>query len=200
MHPDPSSPGAEDLLIARWYVLHTRSRFENVVHEGLARKQVEAYVPKITVRSKRRDRRQMIQVPLFPGYVFVRSDLNPYHQLEIVRTVGVVRFIANRQGPLPVGDETIASLKIMVDTDRQIITGRRLRCGDRVMVVTGPMTGVVGSFVRYRGRRRVVVNIEALGQYAAVEIDADAVEPLAPVAARKPGETGHHLFSRRERS
>ena len=190
MHPEKPNPMTEDLFIPRWYVLHTRSRFENVVHEGLARKQVEAYVPRITVPSKRRDRRQMIQVPLFPGYVFVRSDLNPYQQLEIVKTVGVVRFIANRQGPLPVGDETIASLKIMVATDRQIITGRRLRRGDRIMVVTGPMTGVVGSFARYRGRSRVVVNIEALGQYAAVEIDADAVEPLAPVAARRQAGQG----------
>ncbi|RLB98055.1 MAG: transcriptional antiterminator, partial [Deltaproteobacteria bacterium] len=138
----------EDFFIPRWYVLHTRSRFENVVHEGLARKQVEAYLPKITVPSKRRDRRQMIQVPLFPGYVFVRSDLNPHQQLEIVKTVGVVRFIANRQGPLPVGDETIASLKIMVAADRQIITGRQLRRGDQVIVVAGPMAGVVGSFVR----------------------------------------------------
>jgi transcription antitermination factor NusG len=84
-----------------------------------------------------------------------------------------------------VGDETIASLKIMVATDRQIITGRRLRRGERVMVVTGPLAGVVGSFACYRGRSRVVVNIEALGQYAAVEIDADAVKPLDPVAARR---------------
>ncbi len=184
--PDKTTPMSEDLFIPRWYVLHTRSRFENVVQEGLARKQVEAYLPKITVPSKRRDRRQMIQVPLFPGYVFVRSDLNPYQQLEIVKTVGVVRFIANCQGPLPVGDDTIASLRIMVTADRQIITGRRLRQGDPVMVVAGPMTGVVGSFVRYRGGSRVVVDIEALGQYAAVEIDADAVESLAPVATRKP--------------
>jgi hypothetical protein len=52
------------------------------------------------------------------------------------------------------------------------------------------MAGVVGSFARYRGRSRVVVNIEALGQYAAVEIDADAVEPLAPVAAHRQAGQG----------
>jgi transcription elongation factor/antiterminator RfaH len=190
--PDGPATLIGDLLVPRWYVLHTRSRFESVVVDGLSRKQVEAYLPRITVPSKRRDRRQMIQVPLFPGYVFVRSDLNPYQQLEIVKTVGVVRFIASRQGPLPVGDEVISSLRIMVTADRQIITGRRLRLGDRVMVVEGPMSGVVGSFVRYRGRGRVVVNIEALGQYAAVEIDADAVEPLAPVAACRNGRVGHN--------
>ena len=168
----------EDTLTWRWYVLHTRSRFENVVYEGLVKKTFDAYLPKIQVRSKRRDRKQMIHIPLFPGYLFVRSDLNPYQQLEIVKTVGVVRFVGNRQGALPVPDEAIASLKIMVSTDQDIVTGRRLRQGDRVMVVDGPMAGVVGTFVRYRGQGRVVVNIEALGQYAAVEVDIAHVEPV----------------------
>jgi transcription antitermination factor NusG len=168
-------------------VLHTRSHFENVVSEGLIRKEIEVYLPKMTVPSKRRDRRQMIHVPLFPGYVFVRTDLSPRQQLDIVKTVGVVRFIANRQGPLPVGDETVVSLKIMVATDQQIITGYRLHRGDRVMVVSGPLAGVIGTFVRYRNQARVVVNIEALGQFAAVEIDIAAVEPLAPVLSRKRG-------------
>ncbi len=177
----------EDILIQRWYALHTRSRFESVVNDGLVKKKVEVYLPRITVPSKRRDRRKMIQIPLFPGYIFVRTDLNPYQQLEIVKTVGVVRFIGNREGPLPVGDEAIASLKIMVASDQEIITGHKLRQGDLVRVIAGPMAGVIGTFVRYRGQGRVVVNIEALGQYAAVEIDMDAVEPLAPVLGRKQG-------------
>jgi transcription elongation factor/antiterminator RfaH len=159
-----------------WYVLHTKSRFENVVSDGLYKKDVEVFLPKIKVRSKRRDRRLMIQVPLFPGYVFVRSDLNPYHHLEIVKTVGAVRLIGTKGGPVPVPDSTIESLKIMVAGDHQVTTGQRLRKGDRVLVVSGPFTGVVGTFVRYRGKGRVVVNIEALGQHAGVDVDENDVE------------------------
>ncbi|MDH3955651.1 MAG: transcriptional antiterminator, partial [Desulfobacteraceae bacterium] len=46
-----------------WYVLHTKSRFENVVNEGLAKKSIEVFLPKIQVRSRRRDRKVMIRVP-----------------------------------------------------------------------------------------------------------------------------------------
>jgi len=173
----------EDRLTLQWYVLHTRSRFENVVSDGLLKKAFEVYLPRIQVPSKRRDRKKMIHVPLFPGYIFVRTDLNPYQQLEIVKTVGVVRFVGNRQGPLPVRTEAIESLRIMVASDRDIVTGRRLRRGDRVRVTAGPFAGVVGTFVRYRGQSRVVVNIEALGQYAAVEVDLDDVEPLPAILA-----------------
>jgi len=170
----------QDLPFA-WYVLHTKSRFENVVHEGLFKKDIEVYLPKIKVKSKRRDRRMMIHVPLFPGYVFVKSDLNPYRHLEIVKTAGAVRLIGTKDGPVPVPDETIDSLKIMVTSDHQVTTGSRLRKGDRVVVVSGPFAGVTGTFVRYRGKGRVIVNIEALGQHAGVDVDENDIEALPKI-------------------
>ena len=88
-------------LTPAWYVLHTRSRFENKVNEGLERKSKEVFLPKVLVRSRRRDRKVMIRVPLFPGYIFVRTDLDPADQLDIVKTAGIVRFVGNRSGPLP---------------------------------------------------------------------------------------------------
>ncbi len=177
----------EDQFIYRWYVLHTRSRFENVVHEGLLKKSFDVFLPRVQVRSKRRDRRQLIHVPLFPGYIFVNSDLNPYRQLEIVKTAGVVRLVGNTHGPLPVDEQTVASLKIMVQSEQEIRTGRRLSRGEEVMVAAGPLAGVVGTFVRYRGQDRVVVHIQALGQYAAVEVDTADVEPVSRLHRLNPG-------------
>ena len=170
-------------LADAWYVLHTKSRFENVVHEGLQKKNLEVFLPKIKVQSKRRDRRLMIKVPLFPGYLFVRTELDPRRHLEIVKTVGAVRLIGTKDGPVPVPDDTVASLEIMVSTELPVATGSRLQRGDRVMVVSGPFAGVAGTFVRYRGKGRVVVNIEALGQYASVEVDENDVEPIPKILA-----------------
>jgi len=166
---------------AAWYVLHTRSRFEQVVFDGLNRKSLETFLPKITVMSKRRDRRKKIRAPLFSGYVFIRSDLNPLERVEIVKTVGVVRIIGNKDGPVSVPDEAIDSLRIMVGGDNLVETGTRFRKGDRVMVVEGPFAGVIGTFVRYRGFGRVVVDIEALGQYAVVSVLEEHVERLPDI-------------------
>ncbi len=161
-----------------WYVLHTRSRFEQVVFDGLGGKSLETFLPKITVMSKRRDRRKKIRIPLFPGYVFVRSDLDAYERLEIVKTVGVVRLVGNKDGPISVPDESVESLRIIAAGDNEIFTGTRLRKGDRVMVVEGPFAGVTGTFARYKGAGRVVVSVEALGQYAAVDVPEDCVEKI----------------------
>ncbi len=170
-----------DRLIKAWYVLHTKSRFENVVSEGLLKKSLECFLPKVLVRSKRRDRRLMIRVPLFPGYVFVKTDLNPAQHLEILKTVGAVKLVGNSSGPIPVPQETVESLKIMVATDSPVTTGYAFKPGDRVMVINGPLEGVVGIFERYGNKGRVVVHIEALGQFAAVEVDLDDVTKLPPI-------------------
>jgi transcriptional antiterminator NusG len=168
-------------LTYSWYVLHTKSRFENVVNEGLIKKSIEVFLPKIQVRSKRRDRKAMIRIPLFPGYLFVKSDLNPYEHLEIVKTVGAVRLIGNKDGPIPVPSDTIKSLEIMVGGNNTVITGTRFKKGDRVVVVYGPFTGVIGTFVRYRGKGRVIVNIEALGQFAGAEVSEEDIEKLPEI-------------------
>jgi transcription termination/antitermination protein NusG len=161
-----------------WYVLHTRSRFENVVNDFLLKKTFDVFLPKVLVRSKRRDRKKMIRVPLFPGYVFVKTNLDPREHLEIVKTVGAVRLIGNHAGPVPVPEETVESLKIMVGADDQIITGPILKNGDRVIVVCGPFAGVVGSFIRYGGKGRVIVDIEVLGQSASVDVSEEDVEKV----------------------
>jgi transcription elongation factor/antiterminator RfaH len=164
-----------------WYVLHTKSRHENVVNDGLLKKSIEVFLPKVTVRSRRRDRKAMIRVPLFPGYVFVKTDLHPHHHLEIVKTAGAVRLIGSNLGPVPVSEETIDSLRIMVTSDHSVTTGYNLQKGDRVMVVYGPFTGVIGTFVRYRGKERVIVNVEALGQYAGVEVGEEDIEIIPKI-------------------
>lgn len=167
--------------IPSWYVLHTKSRFENVVYEGLIKKSIETFLPKVKVKSKRKDRKLLISVPLFSGYLFVKTDLSPHMHVEIVKTAGAVRLIGNKDGPIPVPLESVESLKIMVAADRHITTGHKFNKGDRVMVIEGPFAGVHGIFIRYRNKGRIVVYIEALGQYAQVEVDEDDVEFLPDI-------------------
>lgn len=165
-------------LPMEWYALRTRSRFENVVLDGLEKKKVEVFLPRITIKSMRLDRKTMIQVPLFPGYLFVKTSMDPYKQIEIAKTIGVVKFVGNLQGPSAIPMESIDSLKIMVLNSQEILIGFKYKRGDLVRVVNGPFVGVLGEFVRYRGKGRVVVSIAALGQNAAVNVSEDDIEMI----------------------
>ncbi len=110
----------------------------------------------------------------------VKRNIRNEH-IEILKTPGVFRIIGNRDGPIPVPEETVDSLKIMLANADAVKTGRRIRKGDRVIVVAGHFAGVTGSFIRYRGKGRIMVNFEALGQYASVDVGEEDVEVLPKI-------------------
>jgi len=165
-------------LTKQWYALLTRSRFENVVHDKIVQKSIHVFLPKIKVKSQRKDRNKMIHVPLFPGYVFVNISPAPQEQLMVLKTMGAVRLLGYKEGPVAIPDDHIESLKIITGSGLDIITGSGtcLAKGDPVLVVNGPMTGATGEFLQYKGKGRVIIKIEALGQFAGVEIDEADIE------------------------
>lgn len=161
-----------------WYVLHTKSRAEKVVHDLLTKKAIESFLPTALVRSKRKDRRVMLDLPLFPGYVFVKTDLYAEHYLSILKTPGAVKLIGNKSGPIAVADSIVESLQIMVHSGESIVTGNQFVTGERVKVIRGPFTDVTGIFSDYKGKGRVIVFIDLLGQSASVEVDEEDIERI----------------------
>lgn len=169
----------ENEQVLRWYALHTRSRFEQKVYEGLCGKSLEAFLPRIQVMSRRKDRRKKILVPLIPGYVFVRSILEPAEYYHILKTVGVVRMISFKGRPVPADDQEISSLMILDGTDRTVQNRTYMRKGERVMIMDGPLKGLVGFYLRHKGKSdRVVVSVELLQRSLEVEIEDWALEKV----------------------
>ena len=168
----------EDL--AKWYAVHTRSRFEMKVFEGFSGKSIEAFVPKIQVMSRRKDRRKKILIPLLPGYVFVHFDMTPEVYWDIIKTTGVVRMVSFRGEPAPAREEEVASLMILDGTDRTVQNRTYMSKGDRVMIMEGPLKGLVGFYLRHKGQsQKVVVSIELLQRSLAVEIEDWALEKVS---------------------
>ena len=58
----------------KWYAVQTRSRHEKKVDSFLSDKGVETFLPLINTLSRRRDRKKYIDIPLFPGYIFVHVN------------------------------------------------------------------------------------------------------------------------------
>nr|WP_218576537.1 UpxY family transcription antiterminator [Desulfobacter latus] len=158
----------------------TRSNFEQTVYSHINKKKIEAFLPITRKPSKRKDRKLMIETPLFPGYVFVKSSMAPVDQLPILKTLGAVRLIGNSAGPVPVPECQIESLKLLTSVTQDLITGNiiELKKGDPVIILEGPMAGLKGDFLEHKGRGRVIIKLELLGSYAGVEIDFDKVEKI----------------------
>ncbi|VFQ46008.1 transcription termination/antitermination protein NusG [Desulfoluna butyratoxydans] len=159
-----------------WYALHTRSRFENVVFENLTKKSFETFLPKMKKPSRRKDRRVVLDVPIFPGYVFVKAGLTPENHLSILKTIGVVRVLGSTRGPVAIPEESLSSLQIMVSAGEEIFTAATFLEGEAVIVTRGPFEGITGIFAKNLGQGRVIVNIDILGQSAAVHVSDTDIE------------------------
>ena len=168
-----------------WFALLTRSNFEQTVYNSIVKKKIETFLPKIRKKSIRKDRNLMLERPLFPGYVFVRTTITPADQLAVLKTTGAVRLLGNQKGPLPVPDIQVASLKIMTSAGMDLLTGNSIQLvkGDIVQILRGPMAGVRGEFSTYKGKGRVIIKIDVLGQYAGVEVSEDDIEKVPDLIA-----------------
>lgn len=164
---------------SNWYALHTRSRFEQKVYDGLCGKSIEAFLPRIQVMSRRKDRRKKILVPMLPGYVFTRSDLEAEEHINILKTVGVVRMVGIKGTPVPANEEEIASLMILDGTDRTVQNRTYMKKGDRIMIMEGPLKGLVGFYLHHKGKTdKVVVSVDLLNRSLEVEIEGWALEKI----------------------
>ncbi|MCK9462058.1 MAG: UpxY family transcription antiterminator [Proteobacteria bacterium] len=165
---------------AAWYAAHVRSNQERVTAELLEARGVEHFLPTYRVASKRADRRVVLSRPLFTGYVFVRLDLASGQRIAVLRAPGVVRLVGFGDAPTAVPDETIRSLRILVEEgDGAARPHPLVREGQRVTVVDGSFRGAVGVLHVTADRKpRLVVEVEFLGRGVSVPITAEQVQPL----------------------
>jgi transcription termination/antitermination protein NusG len=168
-----------DFNDVRWYALHTKSHFEQKVYDGLCGKSVEAFLPRIQVMSKRKDRRKKLLVPMLPGYVFVHSTLEPDEYYRILQTAGVVRMVGIKGRAVAAKEEEIASLMVLDGTDRTVQNRAYMQKGDRVIIMDGPLKGLVGYYLHHKGKTdRVVVSVELLQRSLEIEIEDWALEKV----------------------
>ncbi len=162
-----------------WYCLHTRSRHEEVVYQRLEKKGFLAFLPKLEVWSKRKDRRKRIQKALFPGYLFVNDILNPFRTLEILKTPGVAKILSNEKGPAPVPDAQIESIKKILSGKTAVFPFPYLKEGQIVRVVDGPLKGCQGFLLQIKEEKeRLVISVDILQRSVSVEIEGASVEPI----------------------
>ena len=159
-----------------WYAVYTQSRHEARVEKGLRQKGLEVFLPRMATLSRRRDRNLLLQLPLFPGYIFVRTFLKASEHHEILKAPGVVRLLGNGS-PFPVPEETIDCVKAIMNSNQPFYPWPYLKTGSLVRVLAGPLTGVVGVILgRKEKKSRLIVSVELFQRSVAVELESEAVE------------------------
>jgi transcription antitermination factor NusG len=160
----------------QWFAAYTTPRHEKHVSKLLFDKQVETFLPLYrTARQWKKSSPKVLELPLFPTYVFVRTD--SHLRGSILSTPGVLAIVGSSKEPWPLPDVEIEALRRSMQTHK-VEPHPYLKMGERVRVKSGVMTGVEGILVRKKNEFRVVLSLDAIMQSVAVEVDADDLEPV----------------------
>jgi len=162
------------LTLPKWFVLYTKSRHEKFVEKRLTEKGIESFTPTVLVRKKWSDRIKFIEQPLFRSYCFAKFPLKD--KTKIVSEPGVVHLIHFKNKYVPVEDEVIDSLKILVENKVQLESHPYLKIGKRVRVKNGPLKGVEGYILEKRNKNTtLVISIEAINSSISCVVDIEDV-------------------------
>jgi transcription antitermination factor NusG len=187
-HSVPFEAVAGALFEPHWYALYTSARHEKQVADVLERKQFEVFLPLYESLRRWKDRRVLLELPLFPGYLFVRIALRD--RLEILKVPGTVRFVAFSGKPVPLADRELEVLRLGLSKGGCAIPHPYLRVGRRVRVKNGPFAGLEGILLRKKDRYRVVLSLELIMRSVSVEVDATDVDPLQKINSFSPHHDG----------
>ncbi len=161
-----------------WFALHVRARYENIVAEHLRGKGYEWFLPLYQCRRRWSDRIKEIKLPLFPGYIFCR--FNAQNRLPILTTPGVVQVVGIAGTPIPIDEAEITAIQTVVQSGLPTQPWPFLQIGDRARIDYGPLCGLEGILLAFKGQHRIVLSITLLQRSVAVEIDSAYVSPVSP--------------------
>jgi transcription antitermination factor NusG len=162
-----------------WFAVQVVPRFEARIAILLEQKGYLTFLPTHKVNRRWANRAKILELPLFPGYVFCRDQEQAAGL--IVATSQVIRIVGFGAQPSPIDDQDIDALRKLQNSGLPAEPCSYLRIGDRVQIKNGPLSGVTGILAQIRNSRRLVISVDAIMKSVSVEIDEIQVSPSGKV-------------------
>ena len=180
---EPGRESPTEINIApKWYAIYTSPRHEKRVGQYLSVKEIEHYLPLYSVHRKWNDGSHVtVDLPLFPGYLFVRIDRR--ERVRVLEVPGVLSFVGGTgRQPAVLPIEEIDALRIGLPL-RHAEPHPLLTVGQRARIQSGALAGMEGVVLRLKNSLRVVLTMDLIMKSVSVEVGATE---LAPVDAEGP--------------
>jgi len=164
-----------DSFLPQWFVLFVRTNQEKTTASRLDHLQIKHFLPCFRSLRQWKDRRVTLEVPLFPGYVFVH--LPHAERMRVLTLPNVLYLVGAGSFPAVVTDEEIAWIGRGLQSGNAV-PHEFLNEGQRVVIISGALAGLKGILVRKVNNTRVVISLDSIGRAFAVEVDLQSVRAL----------------------
>ncbi len=141
-----------------WYVINTNPKAEDLVYNLLKKEEFELFLPKIAKKSNKN-----LLEPLFPGYLFIRLNIDAANWVKIKYLQGVRKILSFGSIPTIVPEELIEHIKQRISDVSCPHNKSDLKPGDKVEFLCGPFKGLEGIFIdKFSGKERVKILLEGI--------------------------------------
>ena len=175
---EPSVPFIESTAEQAWCAILTRCRFEKKAVSQLQNKGLETFLPLVKQVHRWSDRRQVVEQPLFPGYCFVRLADSPARRLRVLQTVGVTGFVMMNGFPIPVPEQQLEDVRLLLAHEIACRAYPFLKAGQRVRIRGGCLDGLEGILVSENKDHSLVISVESIQRSIALRIDGYGIEVI----------------------
>jgi len=174
-NPPMLSPAVDSLadMAGRWWVAHTKARNEKALAWDLLRREISYFLPMRHHIFFSGGRRRHGLLPLFTSYLFFCGDEQARRLALATNRVCRVLDVPNQQRLI--GELAAIQRALAAKADLELYP--RPAVGERCRVRAGPFLGIEGVVVERRTRARLVLDVHLIQQGAALEVDADLLEP-----------------------
>jgi transcription antitermination factor NusG len=167
-----------EYLNPAWYAVQTGYRCEQRVAQDLTMKGFNTYLPLLREVRQWKDRRKIIDVPAFTGYLFVHYDPSLRNRVRVLETSGIVRLLGGNHEPSRVSDVEIEAVRRTLGSGVPCDRCETLAPGTLVKVMRGPLAGVEGRLLRMKNSLRLVISISVFSQAISAEVGLNDVETV----------------------
>ncbi|PAU86533.1 transcription/translation regulatory transformer protein RfaH [Pseudomonas sp. WN033] len=161
---------------SEWYLIQCKPRQEARAEENLRKQNFSCLLPLCWTEKIRHGKSQMVQEPLFPGYLFINLCQLTDSWYSIRSTRGVRRLVT-------FGNMPVAVPAPIIDGIQQRLTQVGLRPlfqqGDKVVITSGPLKDLTAIFGCRDGEERAVILLSMLQREQAVKIRLGSLKSIA---------------------
>jgi transcription antitermination factor NusG len=161
-----------------WYAVQTGYRCEQRVALGLTSKGFLTYLPLLREVHQWKDRRKLIEVPAFSGYLFLHYEPTLRNRVKVLETTGIVRLLGGNHEPSRISEDEIDAVRRTLGSNLPCDRCDALTPGTLVRVTRGPLAGVQGRLARIKNSLRLIVTISVFSQAISAELNLSDVEAV----------------------
>lgn len=171
------APGRHRKAGPRWYAAATKPGQELIAARHLERQGFESFSPSLVKTVCHARRRMERRVALFPGYLFVRFDIENCAWRSVNGTLGIRSLVMAGDRPLPAPYGLVEGFIEL--SDKSGLMQTELQSGQRVEILSGPFANLVGTVERLDAKGRAHVLLHLLNGECAVAMDRATLWPAA---------------------